>query len=434
MDYTRRCSRIANSYYNLGLQKARIRDLTGAIADLKRSLQFYKYQIDARNLLGLIYYEIGETSQALVQWVISCNLQPEKNRAVRYIREVQGAEGRLEAESQNIRKYNQALAHAQGGSDDLAILQLGRVVESKPNFIKAHMLLALLYMAREDYIGAGKSLYKVLQIDKNNPRAQWYMSIVKRHTGRAEIERRKLNHAFSHRQMQDDDIIIPPTYKESTGWQMILHIIAGLAMGAAVIFFLVMPAKERSLNSAHNQEYLEAMELVNQKSQEIADMQASQSSMVQERDQAVEAWQSLVDENGGILVQYQQLVQILKAYKDDDFQTAVLLYADLNPELIEDETMQGIIAEIRTDMEANGYQVLMEQAGQARQAGSSDQALEYYQKSLAINGDNPQALYDMASIYQEKGDTDTANELFGRVIMEYPDTELAAQAKEARGY
>ena len=58
------------------------------------------------------------------------------------------------------------------------MLQLAAVVEDKPNFVKAHLLLAVLYMAHEDYTKAGKSLYKVLQIDKNNPKAQWYMSIV----------------------------------------------------------------------------------------------------------------------------------------------------------------------------------------------------------------------------------------------------------------
>ena len=69
------------------------------------------------------------------------------------------------------------------------------------------------------------------------------MSIVKTNTGRAEIEKRKLKNAFSHRQMQDDDIIIPPSYKENTGWQSILNILVGLVLGAMVIFFLVMPAR-----------------------------------------------------------------------------------------------------------------------------------------------------------------------------------------------
>ena len=50
-DYARKNQQIANSFYNLGLEKARIRDLSGAAQCLKKSLHFNKYQTDARNLL-----------------------------------------------------------------------------------------------------------------------------------------------------------------------------------------------------------------------------------------------------------------------------------------------------------------------------------------------------------------------------------------------
>ena len=60
MDIAAKNRQIANSYYNLGLEKAKVRDLSGAAQCLKKSLHFSKYQTDARNLLGLIYYENGE--------------------------------------------------------------------------------------------------------------------------------------------------------------------------------------------------------------------------------------------------------------------------------------------------------------------------------------------------------------------------------------
>ena len=215
-DYARKNQQIANSFYNLGLEKARIRDLSGAAQCLKKSLHFNKYQTDARNLLGLIYYENGEVADALVQWVISLNLQPEDNLADHYLDEIQRKPGQLEIESQNVKTFNQALWHAQNGSDDLAILQLARVVESNPHFVKAHLLLALLYMAREDFNKAGRCLYKILQIDKSNQKALYYMSIVKQNTGRADAEKRKMVKAFSHRKMEDDDVIIPNTYNPNS--------------------------------------------------------------------------------------------------------------------------------------------------------------------------------------------------------------------------
>ena len=235
MDYLQKIQFAANSYYNRGLEMAKERDLSGAALYLKRALQFNKYHTDARNLLGLIFYEMGETSDALTQWVISINLQPENNRADHYLDEVQRKPGQLEIASQTIKKYNQALFHAQGGSDDLAVLQLKRIVEEKPNFVKAHLLLALLYMEHGDHTKAGKSLFKVLQIDKTNQKAQRYMEYVKSRTGKADVEKRKMKNAFSHREMQDDDVILPPTYKENTGWQSIINIAIGLVLGAVLV-------------------------------------------------------------------------------------------------------------------------------------------------------------------------------------------------------
>lgn len=434
MDYVTRCHLIANSYYNLGLEKAGIRDLTGAVVCLKKSVHFNKYHIDARNLLGLIYYEMGEVAQALVQWVISSNFQPAKNRATYYLEEIQGKPGRLEVTSQNVKKYNQALIHAQNGSDDLAVLQLTRVVEVNPQFVKAHLVLALLYMNREDYTKAGRSLYKVLQIDKNNPKAQWYMSIVKANTGKADIEKKKLKNAFSHRQMQDDDIIIPPTYKENTGWQTVLNIIAGLVLGTAAFFFLIMPANTRALNQLHNQELLKMSEQLNQKNLEIDALEEQMALYQEERDTAQQSLQSIVDSNGGELSQYQQVINILKAYKDDNFELAVRLYADLNPAVISDQGTQAVIAEIRGEMETEGYKVLETLGDTAAAAGDNAAALDYYQKSLNIYPDNPQVIFDMAVVYRAMDDKEKSNELFGQVIMNYSGTDLAEKARAERGY
>lgn len=434
MDYARRCQLIANGYYNQGLEKAKIRDLTGAAECLKKSLHFHKYQTDARNLLGLIYYEMGETAESLVQWVISMNLQPDGNRAAVYLREIQEKPGRLEAESQNIKKYNQALSHAQSGSDDLAVLLLGRVVDYNPHFVKAHLVLALLYMSHGDYTKAGKSLQKVLQIDKNHPKALWYMSIVKSNTGRAEVERKKMDVAFSHRQMQDDDVILPPTYRETTGWLTIINIVVGLALGAAVIWFLVMPALEQELNNKHNQELTGILKEVNQKNLEIGALEQRLSDMESERDQAASRLLTIQEDEEGRIRQYQRLVQILKARETQDVRTVATVYADLDLDLITDPDTAAVAAEITTYMDTEGYQVLADMGNEARDAGDQDRALDLYQKSLNIKGDNPQVIYDMALIYQAKEERDKANELFGQVIMDFSDSELAALAKEARGY
>lgn len=51
--------RASNSYYNMGLARVKVRDLSGAVPALSTSLELNKNNIKARNLLGLVYYEMG---------------------------------------------------------------------------------------------------------------------------------------------------------------------------------------------------------------------------------------------------------------------------------------------------------------------------------------------------------------------------------------
>ena len=81
MDYTKKIMYQSNSWYNDGLRKAQVRDMSGAIVSLQQSLQYNRENIAARNLLGLVYYGIGEVSEALVEWIISKNLCPRDNIA-----------------------------------------------------------------------------------------------------------------------------------------------------------------------------------------------------------------------------------------------------------------------------------------------------------------------------------------------------------------
>ena len=107
---------MSNRFYNDGLEKASVRDLSGAIISLRQSIKFNKNNMDARNLLGLVYFEMGEVVTALQEWVISKNLHPKKNIADDYINMIQANPTRLDATNQTIKKYNQALLSGQSGS------------------------------------------------------------------------------------------------------------------------------------------------------------------------------------------------------------------------------------------------------------------------------------------------------------------------------
>ena len=111
MNYAKKIVYQSNYWYNDGLKKAQIRNMSGAIVSLRHSLQYNRENIAARNLLGLVYYGIGEVPQALVEWIISKNLRPRDNIADYYIRTVQASANELETINQAIKKYNQCVGY-----------------------------------------------------------------------------------------------------------------------------------------------------------------------------------------------------------------------------------------------------------------------------------------------------------------------------------
>jgi tetratricopeptide (TPR) repeat protein len=436
MDYVRKTRVIANSYYNMGLERARLRDLSGAAECLKKSLHFNKYMTDARNLLGLIYYEVGEVGDALVQWVISMNLQPEDNRADYYLGEIQRKKGTMDNERRAVRRFNQALVYAQNGSEDLAIMQLNKVVEGKPGYVKAQLLFALLCIAREDYQKASKAISKVLQIDCNNSKALYYKSLLKASgvTTKPEPERRKLKNVVSHRQMEDDDVIIPPSYRENTKDQAVLNILAGLVLGAAVVLFLVMPAQTKSINENHNKEISKYSEQLSQANKKSTSLNDQLETLKTEKKAAEDSLASLTNNADSILAQYQAVIGILNAYKKNDFPTVVKLYAGLDSTLITSEGVQAVIGEIRKDISENGITILEGLGDKSMAAGDSPTALVYYSKCFELKPTSWQAKYKAAMIYKAMGEKDQANGLFSDIINNSKDVELATKAKTERGF
>ena len=168
MDSYNKIIRVSNALYNDGLERAKVRDLSGAIQSLRKSLQYYKANTQARNLLGLIYYEMGEVADALSEWVFSRSLEPKGNPAEKYLEEIQSNRSQLNAVNQTIKKYNQALLYCQQDSKDLAIIQLKKVLSMNPGLVKGYQLLALLYMEEGKYELARKELWAAAEIDTNN--------------------------------------------------------------------------------------------------------------------------------------------------------------------------------------------------------------------------------------------------------------------------
>ena len=433
MKYDVTLERIANCYYNLGLERAKLRDLSGAAELLKKALHYDKYQREARNLLGLIFFEMGEVADALVQWVISMNLLPEENPADYYLDEIQRKPAILRICSDNVKRFNQALDYAQHNNKDLAVFQLNQVISDSPNYVKAHSLLALLYMDRGDWIKAGKSLYLVLKIDRNNPKALVLMDLAKKNTGRAEIEQSKLKNVFSHRKMTDDDVMMPQEIRQLSPWSVSLLLLLGTGIGLFVFYLLMLPAGIRSANAKNNQELIAYTEKLDAANQKLSNVEEEKSKLQKSYDDAKANLDRYENQNASFMAQYQSLVNINNALSTGDILAAAEAYTKLDQSSITDSSLQNMLNTVKSQMEGNVYLRLQEMGTAAWNAGKTDEALQYFTWSVKIRRE-AENLFLLARLQQSMGNTTEANQNFDSVVGEFPSSPYAERARSARGY
>lgn len=274
MDSYSKIINISNALYNDGLEKAKVRDLSGAIQSLKKSLRFNKANTQARNLLGLIYYETGEVVDALSEWVLSRSLNPDHNPAEKYLEEIQSNRSQLNAVNQTIKKYNQALVYCQQDSKDLAIIQLKKVLSMNPGLVKGYQLLALLYMEEKQYSQARKVLREAVEIDTNNITTLRYLREADRLLQEDSGARKEKKEKAASYQSGNETIIQPTNYKDNSAIMTILNLIIGVGIGVMITWFLVIPGIRQNAVSDAKRAELEANDSLATRNQEVKSLES----------------------------------------------------------------------------------------------------------------------------------------------------------------
>lgn len=420
----RKMIQLSNAYYNKGLEKAKVRDLSGAAGVLRQSLKINKKNTDARNLLGLVYFELGEVVEALTQWIISRSFQGEKNLADYYIEEIQNNPAHLETINTTIRKYNQSLLYCEQGSFDLAVIQLKKVLSMNMNLIKAHQLLALLYMKNENYGRARAELKRVLAIDRTNTCALRYMQELDEATGKhAPQEEEKQNKEVIAYTSGNETIIQPVGVKDNSGLLSVINVIIGLAIGAAVMWFLVMPAQQQRTNEELNQAVADYSEQLDSRTAALETLQSEMSSLESRTQEAEEASSQAAEQ----LSDYESLLNAYALYTQDDAAGALEALQQIDRESLGDNAgtlYDTIFADVGTqavdDLYATGYA--------AYESGDYETAINDLSRCYELDNTRANALYFLARAYHRSGDTENARIYYQRVIDEQPGTRWATDA------
>ena len=424
---------MSNRYYNRGLEKAQIRDLTGAVEDLRQSLKLYKRNTPARNLLGLVYFEMGETVNAMAEWVLSEHYQKDKNIASDYIETLKTNAVLLDNINSSIKKYNQALNLCKQDSLDVAKISLKRVVSNNPRLINAHLLLAWILMKEEDYSAAKKELILVRRIDRGNITASVFLRNVEENLNTDSKRKKKKNENAVTIQSGNDIIIQPNTRKENTFLSLLLNIVIGLVIGLLVGWFVLGPIRVNIQKTDENKELANAYEEINLKNTTIDTLTQRNDSLTTQYE-AVKDKLNAYEGTNGAFEGYKYLLMAVKEYSKGEAadKTLIAQYLDKVDEngsdKIQEEEFLEVYNILKTSIGESVADTYYENGYNAFRQEDYVTALENFKKAVEYNPENVDALYYLACTYMANKDYDNAKYYFNMVINISPDSELGNKA------
>lgn len=433
MDYSTKLMYQSNYWYNDGLRRANIRDLSGAILSLRRSLQYNNANVAARNLLGLVYYGRGDVIEALVEWILSKNFQSKDNIANYFIKKVQDVPGELEQINQAVKKYNQSIQFARRGEDDIAIMNLKKAVAAHPGYVKAHQLLSLLYMKNEQYSMARQEIRIAHKMDTTDPVTLRYMheltQIRKNRTLQA--KEKKKEDAVSYN-LGNETIIQPSSgnFKEGMGMHTVVNILIGLAVGVAVMWFLILPAVSTSKQKTTNKQ-----------TAAFSDQIATQEAQISALKKELEEYRATDKKNkkskanlATTQESYEAVMNVAEHYQAGDMSNADMLelLLKVNKSTL-GERGKKKFESITSSLYPTMCQRLFATATENYNVANYDTAIKNLDQVMQMDKgySDGKAMLLLAQCYEKLNKNEDAKTYYKKVIDKYSGTEAAQTAKEA---
>lgn len=429
----------ANIFYNDGLEKASVRDLSGAIESLRQCLKLDKSNVDARNLLGLVYFELGEYVAALNEWVISKNLRPNKNIADDYLSMLQDNPTKLDTYSQAVKKYNQALNYCYQGTLDLAIIQLKKVLSLNPKYVQAHQLLALLYLNSEQWEEARKVLLRAQKVDVNNTLTLRYLReaslVLNMDDEHADVKSKAFKkEALKSRKEKDNDIYSAPVIPRDTRTvTTVINVAIGIAIGIAVSYLLILPARITSAQDGMDEKLKAVNEQLDLKTAEINQLEQDVKSEKSKSEKLSSELEVYIGEDGSVTAMDNLLAAVSRYMDEPESTSAIAEILDKIDGGSLDKASDSFVAVYNKLLEKVGGDVgssYYESGMRAYLNETYADAIADLTKAYAYDNNNGDALFNLGNAYRKSGDIVSAIDTYQKVIEQFPDTEMATRSQQ----
>lgn len=429
--------KISDVLYNKGLNLAKINDLSGAEEALNKSIQFNKNNYYARNLLGLVYYEIGRIGDALKQWVISSSLMEKSNPSIKYIEEIQNDPKQLDLYNDAINMYNGALAYIEQKSDDMALIQLKKAIELSPKFIDAMNLLAFCYLIQNETQQASILVNKVLEIDTNNPIALNYYNEIypSRQKPKPMVKKEVIKQPVQVQNVAASAMLTPEKRRRLLGdnfyFAEIVSFIVGGVCVAALFFTLIMPGvsqDQRKTIAALEAKVAEADGVYIEKQNELQ----GEIGRLKEEKEKLESENSRLNAQFSLQDKLNKLADASALSKAGNHTEAASIIYSIDAEGLPEEKVEeynSIKSKSYVEAALSNYNNGLDKFN----AGSYEEAKRFFEGYFLYaspDGDLvDDATYFLGRISEAENDMDRAKEYYNTILEKYPNSNRAKSAK-----
>ena len=402
----------ADYYYNIGLEKAQMHDLSGAEIYLKKALNYNKSHKNARNLLGLVYNEMGEGGKAYIQWKISAKLSSvEENVANLYIRQMEEHPAVFEEINETAKKYNTALSYAKQGSDDLAMIQIfARCCVIAVNCKCVIQISLCGNIISCTHMKKGKYLNEMGENPDTVPE--------KRPADALKPDNENLRNVRPVDHYEDPN-------KET--WKQFVYMLIGLAIGVVAMFVLVIPSVKASVSVDYNNLKKEYSQTTNKKDAEISTLKDDKKSL-QKKNKKLTKRLKVYEGSKGEDSMYDSILKASQAYSSGNYVECAKHLLKVDKDSLPSTTAKNLYTSMKDKAFQNAAAQLYNSGKASFDAYKYQDALDDLEQSYKYDKSyNTEYHIAMCYKYLNKN-TDKAQEYFYDIINNSGDSELIRKA------
>ena len=291
---------------------------------------------------------------------------------------------------------------------------------------------------KEEYEKARRILKKAAKIDKTNSTTLRFLREVDEQTGtitsleprrwafglREKEEKVSGNQSIAYR-TENDVVIQPPTFRESSMAATLLNLGFGFLVGACLVWFLMVPANTQRINKAANEKVVSYSNTMATQSAEMNKLQ----EQIDQSEETVASAQQQIEDAQNQTSSYENLIKAYAAFQSGNYTSAANVLQNVQADLLSvdaKEIYDSIYKSIQSTMKNN----LKSQGEQAFYAKDYETAITDLNQALEMDDSDYEVLNLLAHSYRLDEQYDKAVEIFQKIVDQFPGTKRASTAQK----